>query len=255
MPREKAAKNAVTRRKAGKDIQRMVFVVVLYLFEQLRHRLLLFGAQFLRVGGDAFEFGAEYLEAVFFQIFLDGRIGCEVAVKYHGIFIFHHFVHAVVDEFQFEVVQRHAVLGGNLEHALVVEHEHHRAARAQRAAVLVEIAADVGHRAGGVVRGGLHDDGDAPGAVTFVHHFLVVAFLLRGGLLDGAFHVFLRHVLLLGLLHEHAQAGIAVGVGAALAGRYRDLLTQLGKHAGHVAPTFQFRRFSIFKGSSHINND
>ena len=56
----------------------------------------------------------------------------------------------------------------------MIEEELQRSGRSQCAAGFVEIAADVAHGACGVVRGSLHEDGDAKRAVALVVHLLVV---------------------------------------------------------------------------------
>ena len=78
-----------------------------------------------------------------------------------------------------------------LEDAFMVEHESHAAAVAQRTAALVEIHADVGHRAVGIVGRSLHEEGDAVRAVAFVDHLLVIGGILLGGTLDGTLDVLL----------------------------------------------------------------
>ena len=133
----------------------------------------------------------------------------------------------------------------------MVEQESDRTAVAQRAAALVEIHAHIGHRTVGVVRGGLDQERDAVGAVSFVDHLLVIGGVLLGGTLDGALDILLGHVLGLGVLNQNAQAGIARRIGASGLDGDLDLLAQLGEGAGHMAPAFQFSRFAILKGSSH----
>lgn len=140
-----------------------------------------------------------------------------------------------------------------LEDAFMVEHESHAAAVAQRTAALVEIHADVGHRAVGIVGRSLHEEGDAVRAVAFVDHLLVIGGILLGGTLDGTLDVLLGHVLGLGVLHQDTQAGIARRVGAPGLDGDLDFLTDLGKHAGHVSPALQFTRLAILKCSSHMN--
>ena len=140
-----------------------------------------------------------------------------------------------------------------LEDAFMVEHESHAAAVAQRTAALVEIHADVGHRAVGIVGRSLHEEGDAVRAVAFVDHLLVIGGILLGGTLDGTLDVLLGHVLGLGVLNQNAQAGVARRVGTSGLDGDLDLFAQLGEGAGHVTPAFHFSRFAILKGSSHMN--
>ena len=161
------------------------------------------------------------------------------------------FVHAVVDELEFEVIEAYALLGGNLEDGLVVEQEGQRALGAQAAAELGEVGAHVGDGAGVVVGGGLYEDGDAVGAVSLVVDLLVVAGVLVGGLLDSALDGVLGHVGGLGVLHQLAQARVHSGVGTAGLGGDGDFLAQTGKGTAHIAPAFQLAGFAEFKCSSH----
>ena len=117
----------------------------------------------------------------------------------------------------------------------------------------VEIHAHIGHRTVGVVRGGIDQERDAVGAVSFVDHLLVIGGVLLGGTLDGTLDVLLGHVLGLGVLHQDTQAGIARRIGAPGLDGDLDFLTDLGKHAGHVSPALQFTRLAILKCSSHMN--
>ena len=119
------------------------------------------------------------------------------------------------------------------------------------AALLVEVVAQVGHGAGGVVGSGLHEHGDAMRSKSLVDHLLVVAGIFLACLLDGAFHGVLRHVGRLGVGHEGTQARVGRGVGTTGLDGHGDFLTDLGERAGHAAPTFQFSCFAIFKSSSH----
>ena len=70
--------------------------------------------------------------------------------------------------------------------------------------MLGEIGANVGYGAGIVIGGSFHEDSNAVGAVSLVGDLLVVAGILIGSLLDGAFHGVLGHVGGLGVLHEGA---------------------------------------------------
>ena len=91
------------------------------------------------------------------------------------------------------------------------------------------------------------------GPVSFVVHFLVVAGVLAHGVFNGALDVVLGHVLALGIGDNGAKGGVHVGVGAS--GFYcdGDLLANLCECLGHMAPSFQFRCFAIFKCSSHFS--
>lgn len=156
-----------------------VFVVFEFL-EQLVDALALFGGNVLEVVGDTLELRTYYLEAVFFEVslyvgvFLEGTVENDAFVAVL-IFVVAEFVHTVVNQLKFEVVEAHAFLGFDLEHALVLEEECQRALCAERASVLVEVRAHVCHGAGIVVGGCLDKDGDAEGAVAFVGYFLVIA--------------------------------------------------------------------------------
>ena len=133
----------------------------------------------------------------------------------------------------------------------MVEHESHGTAGLQGAAALGEVAADIGHGTGVVVRGGLYQIGDAEGAETFIDNLFEVAGLGLGGLLDGTFDVFLGHLLTLGLCDEGAETGVAGHFRTALLDGDGDFLAQFGKGFGHVAPTLHFAFLAEFKSSSH----
>ena len=133
----------------------------------------------------------------------------------------------------------------------MIEEELQRARGTEATAELIEVAADVGHRTGGVVGSSLDEDSDTEGAVALVVHLLIVGEVLRAGLLDGALHVLLRHVLLLGRLHQDAQTWVGLGLGAPSLDRNGDFLTELREDAGHIAPALHLTSFTIFKCSSH----
>src|SRR5690606_6482113 len=128
------------------------------------------------------------------------------------------------------VVERAARgLGGDLEDGLLVEEEGDGAGGAEVAAVLREEAAEVGHGPVRVVRERLDEDGDAAGAVALVRHLLVVGPLdLAGAPLDGALDGVLRHVLRLRLVDGEGEAGVRVGVAAALARRDHEVARDAG---------------------------
>jgi hypothetical protein len=87
-----------------------------------------------------------------------------------------------------------------------------------------------GHGAVQVVGRDLDQDGGAAGAVSLVRRLLIRhALEFASALLDGALDVVVRHVRRLGGVDGGTQAGIAVGVAAALTGRHGDLLDELGK--------------------------
>ena len=227
-------------------------LVLLKFFKELVEGFALLVGNLLNVVGDADEFCRQDFKAVAFEILLDVRIFLERTVEHDCILVGLKFIHAVVDEFKFEILEAHVGFGLNLEHHLVVEKECEGALGAQRAAVLCEIGAHVGHGAGVVVGSGLHEDGDTEGSVSLVGDLLVVLGILVGGFLDGAFHSVLGHVLSLGILHERTQAGVGGGIGAAGLHGDGDFLTDACECAAHVAPAFQFSGFAIFKCASHI---
>ncbi|KAG1387397.1 hypothetical protein G6F59_016423 [Rhizopus arrhizus] len=98
------------------------------------------------------------------------------------------------------------------------------------AAVLGEGVADFRHGTGEVVGHAIDDDGRAADTVAFVADFLVgVAVGTAGATLDGALDVVLGHVGVGRLVPGHAQARVAVRVGAAGARRQR-LARGRGRH-------------------------
>ena len=133
----------------------------------------------------------------------------------------------------------------------MVEKERKAARRAERTTELIEVAAHVGNRTGIVVGSRFHHNSDTERTVSFVYDFLVVACILVGSLLDGAFNGVLRHIGCFCVLQEHTQAGVAGRVRASGFHRDSDFLTDFCERTRHVAPTFQFSRFAIFKSSSH----
>lgn len=92
----------------------------------------------------------------------------------------------------------------------------HGAGAGEVAVMAGEGGADIFRGAGLIVGGGLHDEGDAAGAVALVGDFFVDdAGDFAGALLDGAVDVFGGHIGFAGLEHEGAEAGVAVGIAAA----------------------------------------
>ena len=213
----------------------------------------MFGSHFLGVVRNSNKFTAGDFEAVVFEILLNAGVFLESTVDYDVVFVLVEFVNAVVDEFEFEVFERNAVLRLDVEHTLVFEHKREAARGAEVAAKLVEIAAHVGYGASVVVGGSFHNDSDAKGAVSFVYDFLVVACILVGGLLDGAVDGVLRHVCSLGVSHEGTEARVGLRVRTAGLDGDGDFLTDFSECARHIAPSFQFSCFAIFKRSSHKN--
>ena len=190
----------------------------------------------------------DVVEGGVFAVDVDDFLGVAVLVLE---FVNEDLFRAKVDQFEFEFLDVDVGAVLDLEDAFVVEHEGYAAGGAEAAAELVEVAADVGHGAVGVVGSGLHEDGHAVGAVALVHHFLVVGLVLVGGLLDGAFDIFLRHVLTAGCLQQGAEARVAGHVGSAVLDGDGDFLADLGEGLGHVAPTLELSLLAEFKCSSH----
>ena len=100
-----------------------------------------------------------------------------------------YFVHAAVDQLQFQFVEVDAFDFRNFEDALVIEHEIHGTGGAQRSARLIEITADIGYGAGRIVGSGFDDHGDAERSVAFVDHLLVVGSVFRYGAFDSPLDV------------------------------------------------------------------
>ena len=140
---------------------------------------------------------------------------------------------------------------GDDEGALALEEEVIHAHGAQFALAAHEGGAEVSDGARGVIGGSLHDDGGAVGAFAVVDDLFVGRLVLLGGALDGAFHILLGHRLTLGGLHQQAQTQVGRGIGATGKDGQFNFLTNLGEGAGHVAPTFQFSCFAVFKCATH----
>lgn len=186
-------------------------VVVLNAFEELLHLGGLVGAEGFGVVGYALELEAQDVVALLLEVALYGAELGEVGVDHHAVVVGEHLLGTVVDELELEVLHVESLLGLDAERAFALEQEVEHADGAKRAAVLVEVVADVGHGAGGVVGGGFHHYGDARWPVAAVNHLFVVGGVLVGGAFDGALHVVLGHALGLGGLHEQSQAWVVFG--------------------------------------------
>ena len=227
-------------------------VVVLFEFlDQLLDRFAAFGVKLLHVGGDTHRLARDDLEALVVEPLLDGAERFVGGVNRDAVLLGVELVDPQVDHLQLQLLGIDTLGSAELEDALMVEQEAHRAAVAQRAAAFVKIHAHVGHGAVGVVGGRFDEERNAVRAVSLVDHLLVVGGILLGGPLDGPFDVLLGHVLGLGVLNQNAQAGVARRVGTSGLDGDLDLFAQLGEGAGHVTPAFHFSRFAILKGSSH----
>ncbi len=165
--------------------------------------------------------------------------------------VYEHLVHFEVDEVQLELIEVRPLLIGRLEDGLVIEHEADASARAQGAAHLVEIAADVGYRTGGVVRSGFDEDRDAVRTVPFVDHLLVIAGILRDSPFNGPFDILLGHVLGFRILDEEPELRVIGRIGTRLLYAYLYCFPYLGECTRHVAPALEFRSLTIFECPSH----
>ena len=124
--------------------------VVLKLVKEFFNGGTLFLGDFLHIVGDALEFGRHDFKAVLLQIGLYGGVVLEAAVEHDGfvsflVHIVNEFVHAVVNEFKLEIFEADAIFGFDFEHCFVVKEESERALCAERAAVLGEVGAHIGH--------------------------------------------------------------------------------------------------------------
>ena len=134
----------------------------------------------------------------------------------------------------------------------MVEEERQRALCAKVTVELVENRAHVAHGTGGVVGQSLDKHGNSVRSVAFVGHFLVLALVLAHRVLDGTFDVVFRHILALRIGDDGAECRVRVRIGTASLHGDGDLLTDLRKCLGHMAPSFQLCSLTIFKCSSHI---
>ena len=233
-------------------MEHVLHVFVLFEFvEEFLDGCTLFVGHFLEIVGYAFELGRNDLVTVVLKIFLDVGVVLESTIKYDFLFVGLYFINATVDKLKLKFLDVETFGGFDLEHTLVVEKERERTLSSERTIVFVEIRTDVGNGTGVVVGSSLHEDGDTERSVAFVGYFLVVAGILVGSLLDGAFNGVLGHVGSLGVLHQGAQTRITVGIGTAGLSGYGDFLTDARECARHVAPAFELTGFTIFKCSSH----
>ena len=226
-------------------------VVLLEALHQLLDRLAALGVELLGIRRQVDRLTRDNLPALVVEPLLDGAERLVGGVYRHTLLVGIELVDTQVDGLELELLHVGAGRSVELEDALVLKHESHRAAVAQRTAALVEVHAHVGHRTVRVVGCRLHQEGDSVGAVAFVDNLLVVGGVLLGGTLDGALDVLLGHVLGLGVLNQNAQTRVARRVGTSgLHGDF-NLLADFGERAGHVTPALQLACFAIFKGSSH----
>ena len=122
----------------------------------------------------------------------------------------------------------------------------HGAGAGEVTVVAGEGGADIFRGAGLVVGGGLHDEGDAAGAVALVGDFLVDdAGEFAGALLDGAVDVVGGHVGLAGLEDEGAKAGVAVGIAAAGLGGEGEVAREAGENLAAAAIGDGFAAFDF----------
>src|SRR5690606_40411030 len=154
------------------------------------------------------------------------------------------------DEVELELVLVDA-LGAELEDAHLLELERDAAGGAEGAVAAVERGADVGDGAGGVVRGGLDEDGDAVGAVGLVEDLLVVRHVAALRALDGGLDLALRHVHALRVLEDAAERGVVVGVRAAGLHGDDDVLPDAGELLRHAVPPGEHGGLADFEDASH----
>ena len=120
---------------------------------------------------------------------------------------------------------------GDEELAEVMEFVEHGARAGQVAAKAGEDAAHLGGGAVLVVRGHLHDQGDAARRVAFVGHLIVDhAGQLARALLDGAVDVVGGHVGLARLHEDGAQARVHAGIATAGLGGDGDLAREAAEN-------------------------
>ena len=221
-------------------------VIVFFEFlDQFLDRCALFVGHLFRVERNAFEFTADQFVVVILDVFLDFAVCFEAAIDDDFVLVCEYFVHAAVDQLQFQFVEVDAFDFRNFEDALVIEHEIHGTGGAQRSARLIEITTDI-------VGSGFDDHGDAERSVAFVDHFLVVGSVFRYGAFDSPLDVLFGHVRRLGILDQHTQTGVSPRVGSGRLDGDLNLLAQLGEGAGHVPPAFQLACFAVFECSSHM---
>ena len=116
---------------------------------------------------------------------------------------------------------------------------------------LIEYRTHVSNRTGRVVRQSIYKDSDSVRAISFVGDLLVVALVLAHCIFDGTLDIVLRHVLTLASGNDGTQCRVVLRLRAASLDSNGNLLAQLGKRTGHVAPSFQLCSFTVFKCSSH----
>ena len=106
----------------------------------------------------------------------------------------------------------------------------------------------------GVISQGVNEDSYSVRAISLVSHLLIVTLVLTHSVFDGTLDVVFRHVLALSVSNDSTQCRVHVGLRTTSLHGNGNLLANLSKRLGHVAPSLQFRSFAIFKCSSHWIN-
>ena len=139
-----------------------------------------------------------------------------------------------------------------MEHTLMFKKKRKTSRCPERAAKLIEITADIGYGTIVIIRRRFYDNGDTVRTVSLEKDFFIIALIFRCRFFDCSFDIFFGHIGCLSILHEHTQTRIGIGIGATGFYGNRNFFSEFGKGTCHVAPTFEFAGFSIFKCSSHI---
>ena len=226
-------------------------VVVLETLEEPVDLLLFLFGEFTCGKRDALEFEGLDFKTFIFKELGYGTIVGEVSVDKDFILITEDLVDIAVDEFKLELVHINIVAPSDDEGTLALEEEVIHTHGAELALTTDEGSTEIGDSAGRIVCGGLDDYGNTVRTFAVVDDLLVGRLVLLSGTLDSAFDILLGHRLALGGLHEQTQAEVARGIGTASEDGQFDFLTNLGEGTGHMAPTFQFSCFTVFKCSSH----
>src|SRR5688572_25556444 len=161
-----------------------------------------------------------------------------------------HFVEAVVDEIELEVVVVDAI-GLEPKHPHLLELERDAAGGAEVAAVLGKDGTHLGDRPRRVVGGRFDDHRHAMGRVAFVDDGFVSRGILARSTLDGGLDLVLRHVQRAAVLYRAAQRRVGIDVRPTGLDGHVDVFGDARELLGHAVPAREHGVLAYFEYASH----
>jgi len=198
-------------------------------------------------GGDVCDLGRGELIALLLEVFSDRTqiFGCAGDLG-HAIFKGEVFSAGFKNVFHQDVFGEILIFVIHGDDTLLGEHEGNAAVLAKVAAELIKVVTDITGGAVTVIGESFYDDGNAAGAVAFVHDFFVVVFVgITGSFFDDALDVLVGDVAGLGFGNEVSQLAVGIGIGAAFFNSNGNLTANLGKDFRFLAVGLFFLLFNV----------